>query len=99
MHIHGSVRSTPSAGYGSRRCTTQFIGAKFKGSLPMQNNSWTRRNFLAASALAVTAPSLLAAETTRYRAAIIGHTGAGDYGHGLDVVFTGRDNIEVVAVA
>jgi predicted dehydrogenase len=65
----------------------------------MQNNHWTRRNFLAASALALTAPGLLAAETKRYRAAIIGHTGAGDYGHGLDVVFTGRDNIEVVAVA
>src|SRR5205085_4746722 len=30
---------------------------------------------------------------------IIGHTGKGDYGHGLDVIFNGRGNIEVVAVA
>jgi predicted dehydrogenase len=36
---------------------------------------------------------------TRLRAAIIGHTGRGDYGHGLDAVFNGRGNIEVVAVA
>ncbi len=33
------------------------------------------------------------------RAAIIGHTGKGDYGHGLDVVFNDRQNIQVVAVA
>jgi len=68
----------------------------------MQNNPWTRRHFLAASAIAgvaLSTPRLFAAEGKRYRAAIIGHTGAGDYGHGLDVVFTGRDNIEVVAVA
>jgi predicted dehydrogenase len=33
------------------------------------------------------------------RAAIIGHTGKGDYGHGLDVVFNDRQNIQIVAVA
>ena len=33
------------------------------------------------------------------RAAIIGHTGKGDYGHGMDLVFNDRENIEVVAVA
>lgn len=33
------------------------------------------------------------------RAAVIGHTGRGNYGHGLDLVFTGRGGIEVVAVA
>lgn len=68
----------------------------------MQNKLWTRRAFLTASALssvAFGARGILAGETSRYRAAIIGHTGAGDYGHGLDVVFTGRANIEVVAVA
>jgi len=68
----------------------------------MQNKIWNRRDFLVASA-AVTAtlasPRLLAAEAKRYRAAIIGQTAAGDYGHGLDVVFNGRENIEVVAVA
>jgi predicted dehydrogenase len=35
----------------------------------------------------------------KYRAAIIGHTGAGNYGHGLDMLFSGRSNIEVVALA
>lgn len=34
-----------------------------------------------------------------YRAAVIGHTGRGDYGHGLDVALLGRDDIQVVAVA
>lgn len=35
----------------------------------------------------------------RYRAAIIGRTGAGGYGHGLDVVYNGMPEVEVVAVA
>jgi predicted dehydrogenase len=34
-----------------------------------------------------------------YRAAIIGHTGRGNYGHGLDIVFTGLPKVEVIAVA
>ena len=34
-----------------------------------------------------------------YRAAIIGHTGNGNYGHGLDVVYRDISNVEVVAVA
>jgi predicted dehydrogenase len=33
------------------------------------------------------------------RAAIIGWTGRGDYGHSLDTIFNGRPGIEVVAVA
>lgn len=35
----------------------------------------------------------------RYRAAVIGHTGQGNYGHGLDVAFCDLPMIEVVAVA
>jgi predicted dehydrogenase len=34
-----------------------------------------------------------------YRAAVIGRTGRGDYGHGLDEVFTDLPNVELVAVA
>jgi len=34
-----------------------------------------------------------------YRAAIIGHTGRGDYGHGLDVVFNGMENVRIVGLA
>ncbi len=36
---------------------------------------------------------------TQLRAAIIGHTGRGDYGHGLDLIFNGVPGVEVVAVA
>lgn len=35
----------------------------------------------------------------KYRAAIIGRTGRGDYGHGLDVVWRDVPEVEVVAVA
>lgn len=35
----------------------------------------------------------------KLRAAVIGHTGRGGYGHGMDLVFAGRDGIEVAAVA
>jgi predicted dehydrogenase len=34
-----------------------------------------------------------------YRAAVIGRTGRGNYGHGLDVVWKSVDNVEIVAVA
>lgn len=37
--------------------------------------------------------------TKSYPAAIIGHTGQGDYGHGLDTVYHGLENVAVVAVA
>src|SRR5207237_10026245 len=32
-------------------------------------------------------------------AAIIGHTGKGDYGHGMELIFNGRENIEMAAIA
>jgi predicted dehydrogenase len=60
----------------------------------------SRRTFLAASAItAALGPSLLAGAAGKYRAAIIGHTKQGDFGHGLDVIFNDRENVEVVAVA
>ena len=34
-----------------------------------------------------------------YRAGVIGHTGRGNYGHGLDVAFVGLPNVQLVAVA
>jgi predicted dehydrogenase len=34
-----------------------------------------------------------------YRAAIIGHTGRGNFGHGLDVAFVGLPMVEIVAAA
>jgi len=35
----------------------------------------------------------------KHRAAIIGHTGKGDYGHGLDAIFNDHPQIDVVAFA
>jgi predicted dehydrogenase len=37
--------------------------------------------------------------TRRYRAAIIGHTGRGNYGHEHDLIFQQRANVTVVAIA
>src|SRR5205085_532671 len=34
-----------------------------------------------------------------YRVAVIGRTGKGNYGHGLDVVWKAFDNVDIVAVA
>lgn len=67
----------------------------------------SRRAFLAGSAAAAAATlatglSLRAngrAPGETFRAAVIGHTGRGDYGHGLDVIFNDVPGVEVVAVA
>ena len=63
---------------------------------------FTRRDYLrcsAALAAVALAPRVPAADAPRYKAAVIGHTGRGDYGHGLDVIFNDRPNIELVAIA
>jgi predicted dehydrogenase len=39
------------------------------------------------------------AQQKKYRVAVIGRTGKGNYGHGLDVVWKEIDNAEIVAVA
>jgi len=46
-------------------------------------------------------PLALQAESSsrKYKAVIIGHTGKGDYGHGLDVIFNDHPRIEVTAFA
>ena len=36
---------------------------------------------------------------TKYRAGVIGHTGRGNYGHSLDTVYLGMEEIDLVAVA
>ncbi|MBL9166804.1 MAG: Gfo/Idh/MocA family oxidoreductase [Verrucomicrobiales bacterium] len=63
----------------------------------------TRRLFLQASAglslVGRLAAEDLPAPAIRHRAAVIGHTGRGDYGHGLELIFQGRPGIELVAVA
>ena len=66
----------------------------------------TRRRFLghSFSLAALAAVPIHAAEEVKgsgrmLRAAIIGHTGHGNYGHDHDLIFNGRENITVVAVA
>src|SRR3954471_19653724 len=58
-----------------------------------------RRHFLIGAAATFSALQSRAADGEKTRAAIIGHTGRGGYGHGMDMVFAGREGIEVVAVA
>jgi predicted dehydrogenase len=61
----------------------------------------SRRHFIRATGLAAAsiAVSSRAAEPTAYKAAVIGHTGAGDYGHGLDLIFNDLPNVRLVALA
>ena len=58
----------------------------------------TRRTFTASS-LATLIASTSRAEGVKTRIAIIGHTGAGNYGHGIDSMWLSVPECEVVAVA
>lgn len=58
-----------------------------------------RRTFLKTAVIAGMANKLLAAETAPRKVAVIGHTGRGNYGHGLDVVWQKIPGCEIVAVA
>jgi hypothetical protein len=60
---------------------------------------FTRRQFTTSLLAALSTPHLLAADAPKRRAAILGHTGEGDYGHGLDVIFNDLPGVEVVALA
>jgi predicted dehydrogenase len=69
-------------------------------------NDWTRRDLLQGGA-GLAAAGLLSGgrvfaapgAVAGRKAAIIGHTGAGDYGHGIERIFAGLPGVEVVAVA
>ena len=58
-----------------------------------------RRTFLSTASAAVLAVNLPAASTSKRRVAVIGHTGRGNYGHGLDVVWQNIPGTEIVGVA
>ena len=70
-------------------------------------NGSSRRTFLQQSSAALAAGMCAAAaenraaaiDRDRVRVAIIGRTGKGNYGHGVDVAFTEVPNIEIVALA
>jgi len=59
----------------------------------------TRRQLLLGSSAWAAMHALQATDVPRYKAAIIGHTGAGDYGHGIERFFNGMSYVDVVAVA
>ena len=55
-----------------------------------------RRHFIALSSAAVACAEQ---NQTHLRAAVIGHTGRGDYGHGMEKIFNGRAGVMLVALA
>lgn len=69
--------------------------------------SKTRRSFIKTSGVVVgtallsrtAVPALALGKERQYKAAIIGRTGGGNYGHGFDVVFRGVENVSVEAIA
>jgi len=60
-----------------------------------------RREFIKNSAVALAGLGTVGAkeEERRYKVAVIGRTGRGNYGHGLDIVWKDIDQAEIVAVA
>ena len=76
---------------------TSESGCKSTAKQPIR-----RRGFLVGSGATVLAASMArSAEQagTKYRVAVIGHTGKGNYGHGLDRVWQELPETEIVAVA
>jgi predicted dehydrogenase len=70
--------------------------------LPPSKQAFNRRTFLQSlpAAAVMTSAIAMAAEPGRsQKAAVIGHTGRGDYGHGMESIFQGRPAIELVALA
>ena len=60
----------------------------------------SRRSFLAQSLAVASAPALLGqSRKPSFRVGVIGHTGRGNYGHGLDVVWNLLKETNIVAVA
>jgi predicted dehydrogenase len=107
----GFLHSFPPGGhytFGVKRThPLPVAAATFRGiarTSPRVPIGLPRRRFLArAGAAAVaaisSAPFLGAAASATLRAAIIGQTGGGDYGHGYDRILSEIEGVEVVAVA
>jgi len=62
---------------------------------------YNRRDFVLSTALlgATFTSASSATVKGRYRVGVIGHTGRGDYGHGLHTMWTGIENADVVSIA
>ena len=65
----------------------------------MKRREFIRNTAAGMAALATARPQDAKAKGSKYKVAVIGRTGRGNYGHGLDVVWNDIDRAQVVAVA
>jgi len=65
----------------------------------MKRREFIKNTALGVAALAAGPRHHADAQGSKYRVAVIGRTGQGNYGHGLDVVWNDVDQVQVVAVA
>jgi predicted dehydrogenase len=65
----------------------------------MKRREFIRNTAVGLGILAAGRQDRAKAKGSKYRAAVIGRTGRGNYGHGLDVVWNDIEQVEVVAVA
>jgi len=66
----------------------------------INRRSFIKHSGLLAGASYWSAKRIAAASSSpTYKAAVIGRTGGGDYGHGLDTIFNGLENVTLAAVA
>ena len=65
----------------------------------MKRREFIKNTALGVAALATGPRHHADAQGSKYRVAVIGRTGQGNYGHGLDVVWNDIDQVQVMAVA
>ena len=65
----------------------------------MRRREFIRHSAAGVAALASTRMHGVKAQDSQYKVAVIGRTGRGNYGHGLDVVWRNIDRAQIVAVA
>lgn len=65
----------------------------------MKRREFIRTAAVGSTALAIGPLAYIKGDNVKYRVAVIGRTGRGNYGHGLDVVWNDVEQAEIVAVA
>src|SRR5687768_2694163 len=65
----------------------------------MASTTHRRKFLITLPAILAVDPALLGNGENPIKTAVIGHTGRGDYGHGLDGIFQNRPGIKLVAIA
>ncbi|MBI4624230.1 MAG: hypothetical protein HY736_13580 [Verrucomicrobia bacterium] len=76
-----TARSSLATARGQKEITSVRNVASYGGI--MNSTGWTRRRMLLGTTAWVAAKTVQAANVPTRKAAIIGHTRAGDYGHGM----------------